>query len=249
MTLRVRVVAMAAVLAACAGSGRAAELRVSGLSQTHFVLEALLPMYEAASGNKIVATYEGAPALAAKVKSGALDLVIMSPEEIDALAKDRLVGPRADVFISGVGLAVKAGAPKPDIRTVEALKAALLSAKSVARSAARSGRYFAGVMERLGIAEQMKPKVIVVDSPVATAAAKGDAEIAVQQLTELMPVAGVEVVGPLPAELQTKIFYSAAIVTGIRQPEAAKSLLRFFGSKEAAPVIRAKGLEPGLRGD
>ena len=124
----------------------------------------------------------------------------------------KITAGRTDIFISGVGLAVKAGAPEPDISTVDALRKTLLAAKSVARSNARSGTYFMSVLERLGIADQMKSKIIMVQGgPVGAAAAKGDAEIAVQQLTELMPVPGSDLVGPLPPELQDRILYSAGI--------------------------------------
>jgi molybdate transport system substrate-binding protein len=246
MNRRSTILVAAAAFAVFAGGARAADIAMIGQPQTQFVLSALLPTYEAATGNKVNVSYEGGAAAVAKVKGGGIDLAIMAPEQIDELLKEgKMVGTRADVFISGVGLAVKAGARKPDIGTVEALKAALLAAKSVARSNARSGQYFASVLERIGIAEQMKPKMIVVDSPVGAAAAKGDAEIAVQQVTELMPVPGVDVVGPLPAELQTRIFYSAGIPAGAKQTEAAKQLIRFFVSPEAAPTVRAKGLQPG----
>lgn len=226
----------------------AADLVIAGPPQSDFVLKALIPLFEAASGNKVTASYEPGTATLAKINGGAdLDLAIMGPDQIDGLAKEgKIAGGRADVFISGVGLAVKAGAPKPDISTVEALKKTLLAAKSVARSNARSGLYFASVLDRLGIADQMKSKIVVVQSgPVGAAAANGDAEIAVQQLTELLPVPGIEVIGPLPAEVQTRIVYAAGVPVSAKQPEAAKALIKFFASPAAAPVIKAKGLQPG----
>ena len=204
-------------------------------------------MFEAANASKVAITYEGGPALVGKVRSGGdLDLAILPPQAIDDLVKEgKIAGGRADILISGVGLAVKAGAPKPDISSAEALKKALLAAKSVAHSKAQSGIYFLSVLDRLGIAEQMKSKLVVVESgPVGLAAAKGDAEIAIQQVTELMPVEGVDVVGPLPAELQARIVYAAGIPVGAKQPEAAKALIKFFASPAAVPVIKAKGLGP-----
>ncbi len=241
------------MLASCLGAGaainaaQAADLIVSSLGPANFVLTALIPMFEAATTNKVAITYETGAALLTKVRSGAdLDLAILPPQAIDDLVKEgRIAGGRADIFISGVGLAVKAGAPKPDISSADALKKTLLAAKSVAHSKAQSGIYFLSVLDRLGIADQMKAKLVVVESgPVGVAAAKGDAEIAIQQVTELMPVAGVDVVGPLPAELQAKILYSAGIPISAKQPEAAKALIRFFASPAAAPVIKAKGLAP-----
>jgi molybdate transport system substrate-binding protein len=226
----------------------AADIVVSSLVPLKFVMSALIPMYEASSGNKIVITYDNAAVATAKVKSAAApDLIIMSPETIDGLVKEDLIaGGRTDVFISGIGLAVKAGAPKPDIGSVEAFKKTLLGAKSVAQSKFQSGVYFASVLNRLGIADQMKPKIVVVESgPVGVAAANGDAEIAVQQLTELLAVPGIDLVGPLPADLQTKIVYAAGIPVSAKHSDAAKALLNFFASPAAVLVIKAKGLEPG----
>ena len=250
MRSRIAIAALAGAIAAIttAGGAGAAEVAVIAPPQSGFVLSALLPMFEKKSGNTVAISYELGATAIPKVKSGAsLDLAIMGPDEIDELVKEgKIAGVRSDIFISGVGLAVKAGAPKPDISTIDALRKTLLAAKSVARSKARSGTYFASVLERLGIADQMKSKIIIVQSgPVGAAAANGDAEIAVQQVTELMPVPGVELVGPLPAELQTRILYSGGIPVSARQPDAAKALIRFFASPEAAPVIRAKGLQPG----
>jgi len=243
----------AVVLAGCLGAGvainsaQAADLVVAALGPTNFVMTALVPMFEAATSSKVAITYEAGAALVTKVRSGGdLDLAILPPQALDDLVKEgKIAGGRTDIFISGVGLAVKAGAPKPDISSADALKKTLLAAKSVAHSKAQSGIYFLSVLDRLGIADQMKAKLVVVESgPVGVAAAKGDAEIAIQQVTELMPVAGVDVVGPLPAELQAKILYSAGIPVGAKQSETAKALIKFFASPTAAPVIKAKGLAP-----
>jgi molybdate transport system substrate-binding protein len=241
----------AAVLAGCLGAGaansaQAADLVVAALGPTTFVMTALVPIFEAATASKVAITYENGAAIVSRVKSGDLDLAVLPPQAIDDLVKEgKIAGGRTDLFVSGVGLAVKAGAPKPDISSADALKKTLLAAKSVAHSKAQSGIYFLSVLDRLGIADQMKGKLVVVESgPVGVAAAKGDAEIAIQQVTELMPVVGVDVVGPLPAELQTKILYSAGIPVGAKQPEAAQALIKFFASPVAAPVIKARGLTP-----
>jgi molybdate transport system substrate-binding protein len=221
----------AVMLAGCLGAGaainpaQAADMVVAALGPTNFVLTALVPMFEAATASKVAITYETGAALATRVRSGGdLDLAILPPQAIDDLVKEgKIAGGRTDVFISGVGLA----------------------AKSVAHSKAQSGIYFLSVLDRLGIADQMKGKLVVVEGgPVGVAAAKGDAEIAIQQVTELMPVVGVDVVGPLPAELQTKILYSAGIPVSAKQPEAAQALIKFFASPVAAPVIKARGLAP-----
>jgi molybdate transport system substrate-binding protein len=246
----------AVMLAGCLGAGlgagainpaQAADLVVSALGPTNFVMTALIPIFETATASRVAITYENGAAIVSKVKSGGgLDLVILPPQAIDDLVKEgKIAGGRTDLFVSGVGIAVKAGAPKPDISSADALKKTLLAAKSVAHSRAQSGIYFLSVLDRLGIADQMKGKLVAVESgPVGVAAAKGDAEIAIQQVTELMPVVGVDVVGPLPAELQTKILYSAGTPVGAKQPEAAQALIKFFASPVAAPVIKARGLAP-----
>jgi molybdate transport system substrate-binding protein len=252
MTLRSRIAAT--MLASCmsiiavGGAANAAEIVVSGYNPTKFVLASLIPMFEGTTANKVAISYEGPAATLAKVRNGAdLDLAIQTPEVIDTLLKEGKIAARTDVFISSVGLAVKAGAPKPDISSADAFKKTLLGAKSVAYSTGQSGVYFASLLQRLGIADQMKPKLIVVSgvSAAGFAAAKGDAEIAIQQVTELMPVEGIDVVGPLPAELQAKLAFSAGIPISAKQPEAAKALIHFFASPAAAPVIKAKGLQPG----
>lgn len=230
-----------------ADAAAAADLVVTTVAPTNFVLTSLIPMFEKATGNKVALSYEGGPAMLAKVRSGdAPDLIISGPEPIDDLVKEgKIAGGRTDLFISGVGLAVKAGAPKPDISSDDALKQTLLAAKSVAHSRAQSGNYFLSVLARLGIADQMKGKLIVVQSgPVGVAAAKGEAEIAVQQVTELMPVPGVNVIGPLPSDLQAKIVFSAAVPASAKQAAAAKALIAFIELPAAAQVIRTKGLQP-----
>jgi molybdate transport system substrate-binding protein len=252
MIMRSRIAAT--MLASCigavvvGGAATAAEIVVSGYPPSKFVLASLIPMFEGATANKVAINYEAPTAMLAKVRSGAdLDLVVQTSDVIDDLVKEGKIASRIDLFISGVGLAVKAGAPKPDISSADAFKKTLLGAKSVAYSTAQSGVYFLSLLQRLGIADQMKPKLIVVQglSAAGFAAAKGDAEIAIQQVTELMPVDGIDLVGPLPAELQTKIFYSAGVPISAKQPEAAKALVQFFASPVAAPVIKAKGLQPG----
>ncbi len=253
--MKIQLTIAAAALAASVGAifaidaAAAADVTVSTNAPTTFVMSTLIPMYEKASGNKVMLSYDGAPAMQAKVRSGSPpDLVIAGPEAIDELVKEGKAGSRVDLFISGVGLAVKAGAPKPDISSDDALKRTLLAAKSVAHSRAQSGNYFLSVLGRLGIADQMKSKLIVVQSgPVGAAAANGEAEIAIQQLTELMPVKGVELVGPLPPDLQAKIVFSAAIPSGAKQADAAKGLMAYFEFPEAARVIREKGLQPAVQ--
>lgn len=234
--------------AAVNDSVHAADIIVSAFTPSRPVLTALFPLFERSTEHKVTVTYEAGAAMLAKVRSGAaLDLMVVQAEPLDELVKEgKIAGGRSDIFISGIGLAVKAGAPKPDISSAAALTKTLLAAKSVAYSRGTSGVYFAGVLQRLGIADQMKAKLIVVEGrPVGTAAARDEAEIAVQQLTELLPVPGIDLVGPLPAELQARILYSAGVPVSAKQPEAAKALIKFFSSPAAAPVVKAHGLQQG----
>jgi molybdate transport system substrate-binding protein len=143
-------------------------------------------------------------------------------------------------------MSVRSGAPKPDIGTVEALKRTLLEAKSIAYSASASGTYLANdLFPRLGIWEQIKHKARRIESErVGTIVARGEAEIGFQQVSELLPIAGIDYVGPLPEGAQKVTVFSAGLATGAREPEAARELIRFFTSPQAAPTISKTGLEP-----
>jgi len=150
---------------------------------------------------------------------------------------------------SGIGLAIRNGAPKPDISSPEALKRTLLAAKSIAYSnpagGSSSGIHFATVLDRLGIANEMKSKTIFPKSgPVGVLVANGEAELGVQQIQELMPVAGIQIIGPLPGDLQDIIIFSAAIMASSRDTEASRSLVNFLRTPQATAVINAKGMEP-----
>ena len=151
----------------------------------------------------------------------------------------------ADVTRSAVGLAVRAGAPKPDIATVDAFKRTLLNAQSIAYSDGPSGAYIAALLERLGIADAMKSKTKLTSRPVAELVASGEAEIGMQQIVAILPVKGAELVGPLPSELQNVIVYAAGLSAAAQNGAAARDLHRLYGGPEAVRLIRAKGMEPG----
>ncbi|MBI4207636.1 MAG: substrate-binding domain-containing protein [Betaproteobacteria bacterium] len=147
-------------------------------------------------------------------------------------------------------MAVRKGAPKPDISSPEAFKRALLAAKSIAypnpARGSAGGVHFAKVLDQLGIANEMKPKTVFSTPPavVGDLVSKGEAELGVQQLHELMPVAGIEIVGPLPGDLQSPIVFAAAIMGGTKQTDASKALINFLRTPDAAALIKAKGMEP-----
>ena len=177
------------------------------------------------------------------------DIAILTAGGIDHLIAEGVIrtGTRTDVARSFIGIAVKAGAPKPDIGTVDAFTATLLAARSVAYSRiGASGLYFAGLIERLGIAQQVNAKATIVASGfTAEHVASGEVELAVQQISELLVVPGIEVVGPLPGDIQTVAIFSAGMLTASAQTDEARAFLRFLASPDVAPVLcAALVLEP-----
>ena len=209
----------------------------------------LIPAFERTSGTKIVITWGSTNGLVKDLEGGAGgDLAVLTAEAIDDLIGHAKVvaGSRVDLARSGIGVAVRKGAKRPDIGSPEALKRALLAAKSVAHSkTGMSGIYFPTVLARLGIAEEMKPKIVTPEpgTPVGEVVAKGGAEIGVQQISELLPVAGIEIVGPLPAALQRITIFSAGVLTAAKEPQAARALVQFVATA-SRPLLKDKGLEP-----
>jgi len=221
------------------------------------LLTELVPAFERTSAGgegaklsaKLSVTWGSAAALAKELEAGArADLAVLTAEAIDELtARGKIIaGSRVDLARSGIGLAVRKGAAKPAIGTPDALKAALLAAKSVAHSkSGASGLYFPSVLARLGIADAMRPKIVLPDAgtPVGDVVARGEAEIGVQQISELLPVTGVEIVGPLPAELQKITIFAAGVLTTAREADTAKAFVAFV-TRSAGPLLAPKGLEP-----
>ena len=211
----------------------------------------LAPRFEKASGARLATEWAGTDPILERIQAGeSADLVIAPAKLIDQLiALGKIVrGSRADIARSGVGVAVKKGAPRPDIRSGEALKRALLAAKSIAYSSGPSGVYLAGLFERMGIADRLRPKVT--QTPPGTFVgefvARGEAEIGFQQVAELLHVGGaIDFIGQLPADIQQVTVFSGGIHAAATAPDAARALLRFLTGPEAAEVIRSKGMEPG----
>ena len=237
-----------------AGSAQAAEIHVmisGGLSAAY---NALVPAFEKATGNKVVTAYGpsmGTTVNAIPVRLGRgepADVLILVGYALDDLIKQgkAVAGSKVDLVNSKIGVAVKAGSPKPDISTADAVKHTLLAAKSVAYSDSASGVYVSTVMfDKLGIAAEMKDKAKKIPAtPVAEIVAKGEAELGLQQISELKPVAGVDIVGPLPDSLQKITVFSAGIATGAKEPEAGKALIKFLSSPDARETIVNSGLEP-----
>jgi molybdate transport system substrate-binding protein len=212
------------------------------------VMTEIVPLFERASGAKVEIEFRLTSVLKKEIEDGAVfDIALLPRPELDALARAGKIaeGATADVTRSAVGLAIRAGAPKPDIGTVAAFKRALLDARSIAYSDGPSGAYIAGLLEQLGIADEMKPKTKLTSQPVAELVAAGDAEIGLQQIVAILPVKGAELVGPLPSELQNIIIYAAGLAPGAADSAPPRAFIAFMATPEAAGIIRAKGMEPG----
>jgi molybdate transport system substrate-binding protein len=204
----------------------------------------VVPLFERATGHKAEIEFALTSALTKRIEgSETFDVVLLPRPELDDLA--RIGKITADVARSTVGLCVRAGAPKPDISTVEAFKRALMTARSISYSDGPSGAYIAALLERLGVADAMKPKTKLTSRPVAELIAAGEAEIGLQQIVAILPVEGAELVGPLPSELQNVIVYAAGLSIPAQESAAARELMRFLATPEVARLIRAKGMEPG----
>jgi molybdate transport system substrate-binding protein len=233
-------------------TARAAEVKVFTSVALKSVLDELAPAYEKASGNKLTITYGLAAEMKKRVLAGeTADVVMLTRAMMEDLQKQaKLAGGLVDVAGTPVAVAARAGAPKPDIGTVEAFKKALLAAKSIVYAdpakGGLSGVVFARALDRLGIAEQMKAKTILVPgAQAAELVAKGEAELGVGQASEIVPVAGVQLVGPLPGELASVTRFTAAVGAGSGSPDAAKSLIEFLTAPQSAPRFLAKGFQPG----
>jgi molybdate transport system substrate-binding protein len=237
-----------------AGTARAEEIRVMTSGAFTAAYLQLIPEFERTAHANISTAYGAsmgnAPdSIAVRLERGEPgDVVILAAGALDELIKQGKVvaGSRVDLARSGIGVAVRAGAAKPDIGTVEALKRTLLAAKSIAYSASASGVYLSQEMfQRLGIADQISGKCQrIANEPVGAVVARGDAEIGFQQISELLPVPGILYVGPLPSEVQRITVFSAGIAVGAKQPDAARALIKFLASPAAAPVIGKTGLNP-----
>jgi molybdate transport system substrate-binding protein len=237
-----------------AGSAGAAEVRVMISGGLTAAYKALVPEFERQTGNKVLTAF--GPSMGTTVNAIPVRLERGEPADVlimvgyalgDLVKKGKVVaGTAVDLTRSPIGIAVKTGAPKPDISSAEAVKRALLQAKSVAYSDSASGVYVSTVMfQKLGIAAEMKDKAKQIPAePVAGVVARGDAEIGFQQISEMLPVAGVDIVGPLPPELQQITVFSAGIASVSKEPEAGKALIAFLASPAARDAIIKSGMEP-----
>ena len=213
------VVGLVGMLGLLAGPVHAAEITVMGGMGVVSGLHDLAPAFEKMTGHKVIVRFEQTADINQKVNSGApADIAALQPQQVDTFIKDgkMVAGTKTNFAQAGVGVAVKTGARRPDISTVEAFKTAMLKAKT---------KFIDGI-------------------PVAEVVAEGEVELGLQQINVILPVKGADYIGPLPKELQETVKFSAAVLTTSKQPEAAKAFLKFITSAEAAPLLRKSGMDP-----
>jgi molybdate transport system substrate-binding protein len=240
------IVAASALLSGMAG---AAEIDVLSTQATQEAYLELVAEFEKAFGHKVKTTFTGTLNVQKRLAEGErYDLIIMAGPAIDEQIKlgKAVAGSRVDIAKSGTGVAVRKGAAKPDIGSVDALKKTLLAAKSIGYSTGPSGLYMLSVFEKLGISDQIKGKLKQTSSGVfvGTLLTSGEAEVGFQQISELVHFPGVDYVGPLPGDVQRMTVFSAGVHAGAKQAEAARALVKFLTAPAAAPIIRKHGLEP-----
>ena len=238
----------ALILLSSACITHAAEIKVLGALGMKAVIEDLGPKFERATGHKLAVTYLPRGATAKLLQGGeTADVVIIPQQGMEGFVKDgKVVSGSVRVLARSVMVvAVRKGAPKPDISSPEAFKRTLLAAKSITYGRGVGSQHFEKVLERLGIANDVKSKIVRGEpGDTGIRVANGEAEIGVTLLPVLMPVAGIEIVGPLPGDLQDTLVFEAAIMAGARDAAASKALIDFMRTPEAAKVIKAKGLDP-----
>jgi molybdate transport system substrate-binding protein len=246
--------AMTAVLGAglfaFAQTARSDEIKVMASAAVKETYLELMPQFENASGHKVVTIWSGTADMMKRLKAGeSADLVIIGTNSLEELTKLGKIEPgsRVDFVKSGVGVAIRVGAPKPDLSSGDAVKRALLSARSIGYSSGPSGIYLDSLFQRMGIADQLKPKLKQPPSgaSVGEMVARGEVEIGFQQVSELIHLSGIDFLGPLPPDIQQITIFSSGIHTGATKPDAAKALAKFLTSPSAAMVIKKNGMEPG----
>jgi molybdate transport system substrate-binding protein len=240
----------AAAMVIGATAAKAAEIKILGAVAVKEAVVDLVPVFEKASGHTVTAIWAGGQAIMQRISGGeVVDIVLIPSPNIDKLiAEGKVVGgSRADVAKSGIGVAVRAGLPKPDISSGEAVKNAVLAAKSVAYSTGASGFYLADLFKRMGISDQIRDKVKQTPSgvQVGEVVARGEADLGFQQVSELLHVESIHYLGPLPADIQHVTVFSAGLHMAAPAPDAAEALVKFLTGPYAGPIIKKTGMEPG----
>jgi molybdate transport system substrate-binding protein len=252
--MRALTLSLVCLAAGLSGASPAAATDMKLLTAGAFkqVAVALVPGFTMQTSNMVVIENETAGVLTKRIAGGeAFDVVVLTPAALDQLTKAGKIVPGSAVPVArvAIGVAVKDGAPKPDISTVEAFKNTLLKARAVAyidpAAGGSSGIYLSQLFEKMGIAAAIKPKAVLVPGGlVATRVVSGEADIGIHQISEILAVKGASLVGPLPAEIQNYTVYAAGISTGAKNPQAARELVAAFKSASALKVLKESGLEP-----
>jgi molybdate transport system substrate-binding protein len=238
----------AAIAAALAPAAGAAEIKMIASNAVREPYRELVPTFEKATRHRVTIDWGGTVDIVKRVEAGEVaDIVIIPAPRVDEFVRQGKLAARIDLARSGVGVAVRAGAPRPDISSVDALRSTLLAAKSIVLSSGPSSLYLPGLFQKMGIADALKPKIIQIGPglPVGETIARGEGEIGFTQMSELMSVKGVDYLGPLPADIQLTTVFSAGLHAAAPAPDAARALLKFLAAPEAAPVLRSHGMEPG----
>jgi molybdate transport system substrate-binding protein len=244
-----RLLLSAVAFSAAVGAAHAAEVKILTAGAMKAVVLELVPAFEKETGHKAVVDNDTAGGLVKRIEGGeAFDLAIITPGAIRELGTKGKVAAGANVARVGVGIVVKEGALAPDVSTVGAFKKALLAAKTVAyidpASGGSSGIYLTGLFDKMGIAADIKPKAkLKKGGYVADLVASGEAELGLHQISEILPVKGVKLVGPLPAEIQNYTTYAAAVGKDAKQPDGASAMLKLLTGAPAEPILKARGME------
>ncbi|MGA7209672.1 MAG: substrate-binding domain-containing protein [Pseudolabrys sp.] len=241
--------ALAGGLVVLASLAQAAEIKVLSGNGAKAAVRELCTQFERATGNKINLHFEVNADIQKKIEAGEyFDVAVLNPPVIETLSKEAkiMAGSRADIGRAGLGVAVRQGAPKPDISSVYAFRRTLLASKSVAfPGKGASGLYFVSLLDRMGIKAEMQGKLKPMEAEdTVEVVARGEADLVVVVATRIMDVAGIDMVGPIPEELQTKIGFAAGLSSSTKQPDAAKALIRFLTAPSAAATLRSKGVDP-----
>jgi molybdate transport system substrate-binding protein len=228
----------------------AAEIRVIGSPGFREAYTDLLPGFETSAAHHVTTIWGGVSEIAKRVAEGEMaDIVILPAAQIDDLIRRGKLVPetRVDVAKSSIGVAIRMGAPRIDAASSDGIRKALIAAKSIAYSSGPSGVHMADVIQKWGIADQLKAKTRISppDTPVGVMIARGDAEIGFQQVSELVRIKGIDYLGPLPADIDEITVFSAAVHRNASAPDAAKALVKYLSAPEAAPTIRKTGMDPG----
>jgi molybdate transport system substrate-binding protein len=242
--------AAVALMGGASAAASAADLKVIGSPGTREPYSLLAPAFEKETGIKVLTTWAGVVEVTRRIAGGeTADVVMLPAAQIDELIRlgKLLAAIRVDVAKSGIGVAIKAGAPKVDISSAEAIKTALRQAKTIAYSTGPSGVHVARIIAAWGLADELKPKIVPPrpNVPIGVMVARGEAEIGFQQVSELLPVEGIDYLGPLPVEIQEITTFSAALHQAASDPRAARALLKFLTAPAAAPIYAKTGMSPG----